>query len=292
MPINETARYLTVTGVLFPDNRLLLQPGFVTEQPHYSEEDRESDVTAELVDEGGRLLLRRHLPVSSVCGDGGRVDSWIIAAKIPFPENTRALILRRDDVVLLEQQRPRREPALSIRWAPRGRPRERQRVTWTVDEPVDAELRYLVEYSHDGGRTWRTISPPLDITEYTVDFASLPGGDRCRIRVTVTDGFNTVSSETRTFAVPVKSCLAMILAPEDGIAVRSDEMLMLQGQGYYLEEARPELEQLEWRSSVVGRLGQGAVVAVPSLPRGPHRITLGAGTGDRIGTTSIEITVT
>lgn len=286
----DTTRYLTITGVLFPDNRLLLEPGFVTDQPQYSGEDPESDLIGEFLDERGRSLLRYRIPISPVCADGVRVDSWIVAAKIPFPERARTLRFVRDGAVLEERQVPERGPRAEIHWRPRGAARGVQRVRWTSGATGDVEVRYLLAYSHDDGRTWRPVSLPIPATEHEVDFAALPGGTRCRIQVTATDGFNTTSAVTERFEVPIKPCLAMVLSPEDGASFAEGESILFQGQGYYLEESRPELEALEWESSRAGALGRGPVLTL-SLPVGAHRITLVAGEAERAGRSSINIAV-
>jgi hypothetical protein len=122
-----------------------------------------------------------------------------------------------------------------------------------------------------------------------VDFDLLPGGDRCRIGVLATDGVNTIVAESPSFAVPVKPCRAMILAPEDGSSFAIGELVLLQGQGYYLEEQQAETEELVWTSSQAGELGRGMTVEVKGLSPGLHRITLRAGTGERAGEASISI---
>jgi hypothetical protein len=64
----------------------------------------------------------------------------------------------------------------------------------------------------------------------------------------------------------------MILAPESGYELDRDSTLQLQGQGYWLEERRPEVEALFWSSSLGGALGRGANVEVSGLQTGVHEI--------------------
>ena len=87
------------------------------------------------------------------------------------------------------------------------------------------------------------------------------------------------------------TCLAMILAPEADTRLEQGSPLHLQGQGYWLEEHRAELENLVWSSSLAGALGSGPNIDVAGLEAGKHEITLAAGEGDRVGTASIEIVV-
>jgi hypothetical protein len=82
----------------------------------------------------------------------------------------------------------------------------------------------------------------------------------------------------------------MILAPADQERVPRGGATLLQGQGYWREERRPELKELTWTSSIDGELGAGALVEV-NLSPGVHRIELRAGRGRRRGTTTISLLV-
>jgi hypothetical protein len=284
-------RYLTIVGLLYPDNRLVLQPGFVTERPEYAGEDPESNIRIELLDEGGKALLRQRLAASPVCADGRRIDYWVIASKIPFREGARVARFLRDDIVLEEVRIPSEGPIVRLEWEPRGELRGDQEIRWAGEHPEGAPVNYILSYSSDDGESWRPVSPPTPGTEGVVNFDRLPGGERCRLGLTASDGFNTVTVTTDPFEVPVKPCMAMILAPEDGSEFAEGETAILQGQGFYLEENRPELEALEWRSSVDGPLGRGGLLELPNLSPGAHTITLVAGTGDRAGESTVEIRI-
>ncbi len=83
----------------------------------------------------------------------------------------------------------------------------------------------------------------------------------------------------------------MILAPADGAVFPVGGTVVLQGQGFYLEEHRPELETLDWSSSQDGPLGRGLLIRVKGLPPGTHDIVLRAGVDERVGESSIQIQV-
>ena len=287
----DTTRYLTVVGILYPDNRLELRPGFSTELADLSVEDRESGVTVELLGERGEVLLRRGVAAGPVCADGAQVTYHLIAAKVPVPARSRAMRVLRDDVVLEELELAREPPRVSLEWSPPERPEGRHAIAWQADHPEGRELSFIAAYSHTGGKSWQPLSGPISSRELEIDFDLLPGGDRCLVQVRASDGFNTVSAESDAFAVPVKPCVAMILSPEEGAELAPDEPVLFQGQGYYLEEARPELEALRWSSSVDGPLGEGTLVQLPGLSPGDHEVVLEAGEGERIGRARTAIRV-
>ena len=147
----------------------------------------------------------------------------------------------------------------------------------------------MVCYSNTDGADWHFLSFTIQEPVYEVDFDRLPGGTRCQVGVVASDGVNTVLTATRSFPVPTKPCQALILAPEEGATVGAGETVTLQGQGYYLEEREPELEQLDWSSSVDGALGTGPVLDVALSP-GTHQITLRAGTRERRCEATVGVT--
>jgi hypothetical protein len=124
-----------------------------------------------------------------------------------------------------------------------------------------------------------------------LDLDALPGGERCRVCVRTTDGLHTVTTVSEPFALPLRPCLAMILAPGPGRVIAEGETLHLQGQGYWLEEHRPELEALFWSSSLAGALGSGPVADIAGLEVGTYEITLEADEGDRAGRATVEVVV-
>jgi hypothetical protein len=149
-------------------------------------------------------------------------------------------------------------------------------------------MEYVVFYSHDGGQTYRQLSPSITKTSYTVNFDLLAGGNR-QIMVQATDGGNTISATSPIFAVPIKPVIAVILSPADQASVPG-KWVTLQGQGFYLEEDKPELSALTWSSSVQGALGIGRIIQVTLRP-GTHTITLIAGRADRQGAATISLNV-
>jgi hypothetical protein len=280
-------RFLTVSGILFADNRLLLHPGFLTDDPADPSGEGEESLLAELVDEGGRVLLRHRLGAARFVTDGEPMAERAVLGKLPFPPETRTVRFLRDGLLLHELDVPESPPQVRLEWEPPDRPEGRQVIKWSGEHPDGLSLHFLPCYSNDGGKSFRPLSLPTEQSSVEVDFDLLPGG-RARVALLATDGANTVRAESRVFKVDRRPCLATILSPEPGTTVPGGEEVWLQGQGYYLEEARAELEQLEWESSLDGSLGSGAIVAV-ILSEGVHTITLRAGTARRQGETSIEL---
>ena len=287
----EATQYLTVTGVLHPDNRLDLEPGFLTTEPAHAVEEPDSALVAELADASGKALLRFRLSYGLPCTDGAATADRLVMAKVPFPRATRLIRFVLDGVVIHELEVAREAPTVRLAWEPGEGTEGVRPVRWQGGHPEGRELRYLLSYSADDGKTWQPLSLPVGETEHDVDFDRLAGGDRCRLRVLATDGVNTTEAVSEPFKRPVQPCYAMILEPDNGTAYGREDPVRLQGQGYYLEEREPELDRLDWVSSADGPLGEGAIVEVSGLSPGAHTITLTAGREGRTGTAIVTIQI-
>jgi hypothetical protein len=286
---NPATRFLTVTGILFADNRLLLEPGFVTDDPADPAGEGEEALVAEVAGETGDVVLRHKIPAAPFFGDGEAMAERSLLGKVPLPDGAHTIRFLRGGIVIHELELPRGVPNVRLDWSPEGTPTGTHVIRWSADDPEGRPLRFLLAYSNDTGRSWRPLSLPSTETAADVDFDRLPGGT-CRIAVLATNGGETARAESSTFRLPKRPCWATILSPEDGSSLATGQEVTFQGQGYYLEERRPELTELEWNSSRDGQLGTGPVVAT-ELSQGAHEITLLAGTGRRRGSASIQLRV-
>ena len=149
----------------------------------------------------------------------------------------------------------------------------------------------MLRYSHDGGRTYRRLGERTSATSVEEDFSGLPGGDACRLRVVVTDGYHNHQSTSPEFSVGVLPVEAFIVSPLDGATLQRGQPALLVGQSYYVEtDERLEDDLLSWSSSLQGRLGEGSLVQAQLQP-GEHEIRLHAEAGPRSGADSIKLTV-
>ena len=284
--------YLRLIGRLDPDNRLRLRPGYLTPRPRQIEEQPDSELVAVLLDDDRKELLRYGVPLLAYCADGEVVKSLAVRATIPFHPSTRAIVFERDGIVIHEIDVEPGQPEVRLTWNPQARTIEgTQEITWEAEHPTQMPLEFFLRYSHDGDETWQRASMRTRRKRLALDFDGLPGGRRCRVSVVATDGVNTAIATSRQFAVPVKPCRALVLAPEDGSVFRESETILFEGQGYYLEERRPELEALRWSSEPAGVEGTGPVLTSSDLAPGRYTVTLEAGEGPRIGRERVSIEV-
>jgi hypothetical protein len=213
-------QFLTVSGVLLADNRLLLEPGFVTDEPGDPSGEGEEPLVAEVVGEDGRTLLHHRLAKARFVGDGEEMAEQTVLGKIPLPDDARAIRFLLDGILVHELALPQSEPGVQLEWDPRDGPSGRQTLKWSAEDPRGLPLRFLVAYSNDGGQTWRPLGLPTTETSLEVDFDTLPGGVG-RIAVLATNGGRTARASSAAFRLPKRPCLAMILGPEDARSCRA-----------------------------------------------------------------------
>lgn len=295
-----TTRFLTVAGVLMPDGRMILNPGFVTDDPTLaSQASADSPLVAEFLDGGGGVLLRVGVPVApflvdpagpeAALGEGADAGNLAVVGKLPFPEATRLVRFLLRDVPIHELPVSESGPQLEVGWELPREPVGVQRIAWSGSHPEGREITYALAYSHDNGATWTPLLLPSTATETEVDFDYLPGG-RGRLRLIATDGTATAMSDSPVLRVARKPCVVTIFEPADGADLPGGQPATLHGQGFYFEERRADEEHMKWSSSLDGPLGSGSAIQVELRP-GKHQITLEGGTPARRGSASVTVTV-
>lgn len=163
-------------------------------------------------------------------------------------------------------------------------------VQWTSADADGGDLFYNLFYSPDNGISWTPVAVDLkNIQSYTLDLSSLAGSSQARLRVEVSDGFNTTFDDSdASFTVGDHAPLVGISSPLDGARVTPTFRLV--GAGWDPEDGALAGASLSWTSSRDGFLGTGAQLAVQNLSEGQHQITL-TGTDSQTHFASFTITV-
>ena len=149
-----------------------------------------------------------------------------------------------------------------------------------------------IDYSRDGGRSWRTVVEGVTGSAVTVPSGLLAASQHARLRVRVSDGFNESVSVSRVFrsaGAPPQSYIDMPVAGEQLV---SSATLSLQGGA--VDDSGSQLTggSLSWYD---GRrlIGHGASQNVDGLTPGAHTIALRArDRGGRTGSSTVRVLVT
>jgi uncharacterized repeat protein (TIGR03803 family) len=152
-------------------------------------------------------------------------------------------------------------------------------VSWTAFDSDDDPLSALIQYSADGGISWRTLASDLQGTSFPVAQSDLPSSTNAIFRVTVTDGFHSATDQSdQPSEMPNHAPRPMILTPASGANHFGDSTLVFEGMALDVDEGVLSAERLEWKSNLQGLLGVGTRLEVlpAHLAPGEHRITLTA----------------
>jgi subtilisin family serine protease len=153
------------------------------------------------------------------------------------------------------------------------------RLSWDASQPLaqgdqEDDLTHQIYYSNDNGKSWRLIASGLKEASADVDLSTLPGGDRARLQVRTSDGYNVTVKTSEPMTVADKSPMPEINAPRSGNTYRQGAGVLLVGRGYDREEGALADDRLHWQSDVQGELGTGRKLVVRDLRPGTHKITL------------------
>jgi len=150
-------------------------------------------------------------------------------------------------------------------------------ISWTASDPDGDVLTSYLFYSPDDGETWLPIAADLTSSSFSMNADQLPGCNDCRLRVLVSDGWNTTTATTAgTFSVAGKGPSVEIGYPEEGDEIMPGGQVILSAIAFDPEEGLLEGTSISWDSDKDGTLGTGSRLVVPSLSPGNHQIRVSA----------------
>jgi hypothetical protein len=127
--------------------------------------------------------------------------------EVPDPGNVARVALVRNDGGLVRELTAltvsRNAPALTItspkagdNWA------GEHTIEWSGSDPNGDTLRYDIQYSPDGKKSWYPLEVGSDATSYTFSTDEILPSDQTYIRIAASDGYNTTSADVGPLVVP------------------------------------------------------------------------------------------
>lgn len=225
---------------------------------------------------------------------------------IPLPENASIIELRERNMSLIRVWKSENPPVVQIISIKSASGYLEPR--WSGMDADDDSLLYMIQYSNGASRgkagerqdaEWRTIAADLKDEKLSLDLSKLPGGDRARIRVLATDGFNTGVAVSSSFKVENKPPVASIIYPPPDYPtpghrtiIGKGDRLVLIGTASDIEDGLLNGSSLSWYASHDGLLGTGRRLDVTTLSPGVHEITVEATDNDSsVGSATIVVEV-
>ncbi len=238
----------------------------------------------ELQDAGRHALFTRYFSLAST--HTGDPNTGSFTEVVPWQPGAARVVIRRGQAELYSTLVSGHAPQVTVvspnggeAWLPYGE----RTISWTASDQDGDALRYVVQFSTDGGTTWNAIATDLAQQHYTVDAGRLAGSQTARVRVIATDGINTGQDDSNgVFSVEGKPPVAAIASPADGSRRLPGKLVVLEGVATDLEDGPiTEGARFRWHSSLEGALGTGRQLTFEDLLPGTHVITLEVTDSDR-----------
>ncbi|MCB0111794.1 MAG: hypothetical protein KDE53_37980, partial [Caldilineaceae bacterium] len=187
-------------------------------------------VVFQLLDSEGTVLAE--VPATLLALEDDENTQLAVAATIPAPNGTVVTVrLVVNGVVVATRTPGAATPTITLSQPAGGETVDATlTVAWNATDADDADrLLYAVQYSPDGGATWRTISSDIagpgnsdgdNALPVTVQFnaSDLPGsnGQTGLVRVLASDGYHTAIATSQPFTVVPRAPEPFIVAPHEG----------------------------------------------------------------------------
>lgn len=209
-------------------------------------------------------------------GRASEGGSTILTGELSVPAEVAAFDVLRNGGVIAQATRTAAAPVVKV-LAPRAGARltggRDVDVRWSATDADGPSLTVRVEFSADGGSTWRMIGSAGPQGRLKLPGYLFRATRRGRVRVTADDGFNRTSAVSGLFTSAGTPPLVRILTPAGRPVLKADGVLSLAGEAYEARVQPLAAKRLRWFD---GRraIGSGATAQLNGLRAGSHRIRL------------------
>jgi hypothetical protein len=197
--------------------------------------------------------------------------------------------------VMATRTRPAHAPKVRV-LAPRGGSRVGGHgnvvVRWSSTNPEHLRLTAAIDYSGNGGRTWRTIFAGPDSGRASLSSFFFAASRNARVRVRVNDGWDDTDAISKRFvALGAPPKVEILTRFAHGMSLAGDAQLPLLGRALDQSGRLLSGKSLRWYDGAIS-LGHGATISAGPLPAGVNDIRLVArGASGRTASASLRLTV-
>ena len=292
--LSSPQSYLDISGIVFDNDEVDLQPIFIIEKTEGPDNPTGNDYCVEAQNSSQVAINSQCFDLDFFVSDTEDIGVSAFSILLPFDNETARIVLKKQSETLAIQEVSSNSPQVTVIYPNGGEnwnSDETQTISWLGTDADGDSLTYAITYSINGV-DWLPLDVNITDTELAVDTNTLPGSTNAIIRVIASDGINTSSDESDAlFTVATKGPQASISTPEDNANVEQDVPIWFQGSAYDLEDGNLGDDALVWRSDLDGELGTGDAI-LTSLSLGQHQITLSATDSDgNISSSEINVTV-
>jgi hypothetical protein len=191
--------------------------------------------------------------------------------------NAASVELVRNGQILDTRRRTPASPSVSVT-TPKGglRVRSSQRVLgvrWKLSDADGGPLTSKIEYSADGGKTYRGVAAGLTSATFDLPARFLTRSSKARVRLTVSDGWNETAAVSKRFRVDGPPPAVAILSPPKNTSLAADQVLNLEGTAFDDRSRILTGDSLRWFDGNRA-IGRGERVSLLGLRPGTHGLRL------------------
>jgi hypothetical protein len=143
-------------------------------------------------------------------------------------------------------------------------------IAWTSAKPEDC-LWYLVQYSHNGGATWRNVTSRTQDTSVSISRQSLAGGKQCIFRVLATSGVRT--GYATSDSIPLSNQEPIVTIRGGDVSVHRGDIVMLSTFAFSADSGSLPSSGTTWISDRDGVVGHGRRLRFRARSLGVHQLT-------------------
>lgn len=246
----------------------------------------------ELLDEDGNILLT--LPAEIQFTMDGPVPHEFANGLLPDLEGLATVrVVHDEDGPVISRTRPASPPTVTLT-QPTGSTTVGDEIVvdWDASHPEDLDLTAVVQYSIDNGETWESLAVDLGAPPHAFETGFLPGSGSARLRVIVSDGFNTAQATSDSFTVPTGVPMIDISRPIDGNVYTADTPIFARAWAFDPEDGQLGDNEMTWLVEETSQTGIGSDFIFAISDPGLYTITVTAEDSDgNVTTESVTIEV-
>jgi ligand-binding sensor domain-containing protein len=151
--------------------------------------------------------------------------------RVPFPAGVKTVAIQHDGMVLWVRQVSANAPTANF-VAPNGgsfNAANVMPVSWQAADADGDALQFALDYTPDNGDSWFLLVNKLTGNSYEWTPGFVPASSQGRLRLRVSDGFNTAETLSAPFELTAQAPFAFIYTPEEGKVVTEGTLVDFEG---------------------------------------------------------------
>ena len=211
--------------------------------------------------------------------DPGREQRLFFIVPLPKPATPVAeIIVSNNGVEISRVAATANPPSVVITEPTSGQNLATDAVTfaWQGSDADGDALTYTVQYSPDGGLSWRSLAANTPAESFQLQRTFLTASTDALIRVAVSDGVNTSMTTSDPFTIAPNAPLVQITQPATGLSFATGQTIVFEAIAYDSEDGLLGDASISWDSDADGPLGLGRELMLNTLTTGVHTITANA----------------